>query len=176
MSTEASSEKTAEDWFQEGLSAGRLGDAGGALEAYKKAVALDPDHFLAHFNLGIRYGKVRMNLEASQCFREALRVKPEAPMVHYSLAVVSNLIGETDQAFDHYKEAIRLNPEFAKAHSNLAMLYYSIKRGKETIHHLIRARDLFQQTGDQFMENNAKDLLGECTKEFQLTEDECRAL
>lgn len=176
MSSDTTSSKTAEEWFQEGLSAGRISDNAGALEAYKKAVKVDPDHFMAQFNLGIRYGKVRMNLDAAKCFREALRLKPESPMVHYSLAVVSNLIGETDEAFHHYKEAIRLNPEFAKAHSNLAMLYYSIKRGKETIHHLAISRDQFQKTGDEFMENNAKDLLRECTKEFGLTEEECRTL
>ena len=28
----------------------------------KKAIDLDPDYFLAHFNIGIRYGKLRMNL------------------------------------------------------------------------------------------------------------------
>ena len=176
MSSKSSSTKTAEEWFQEGLAAGRIKDDAGAMESYKEAIKIDPDHFMSQFNLGIRYGKLRMNLEAAKCFREALRLKSESPMVHYSLAVVSNLIGEIDEAFLHYKEAIRINPEFAKAHSNLAMLYYSIKRGKETIHHLIAARKFFQQTGDEFMGKNAIDLLQECCREFNLTEEECQTL
>jgi tetratricopeptide (TPR) repeat protein len=176
MASEPASTKSAEELFQEGLAAGRLSDHAAALEAYKQAVKIDPDHFMAQFNLGIRYGKLRMNLDAAKCFREALRLKPESPMVHYSLAVVCNLIGETTGAFDHYKEAVRINPEFGKAHSNLAMLYYSIKRGKETIHHLLLARDMFQKTGDEFMAKNAIDLLQECCREFNLTEDECRTL
>ena len=176
MSSESSSAKSAEEWFQEGLAAGRLKDDASALESYKEAIKADPDHFMAQFNLGIRYGKLRMNLDAAKCFREALRLKPESPMVHYSLAVVSNLIGEIDEAFLHYKEAIRINPEFAKAHSNLAMLHYSLKRGKETIHHLIAARKFFQQTGDELMGKNAIDLLSECCREFNLTEEECLSL
>jgi tetratricopeptide (TPR) repeat protein len=144
------------------------------MESYKTAVKMDPDHFLAQFNLGIRYGKVLMNLEAAECFRQSLRVKPDAPMVHYSLAVVSNLIGETDEAFKHYEEAIRINPEFARAHSNLAMMHYSVKRGREAIHHLARAAEQFEKTGDEFMLNNARDLIQECSKEFNLTEEECR--
>jgi tetratricopeptide (TPR) repeat protein len=171
-----SSTKTAEEWFQEGLTAGRLKDDAGAMESYKEAIKTDPDHFMSQFNLGIRYGKLRMNLDAAKCFREALRLKPESPMVHYSLAVISNLIGEIDEAFLHYKEAIRINPEFAKAHSNLAMLHYSLKRGKETIHHLIAARKYFQQTGDEFMGKNAIDLLQECCRDFNLTEEECQTL
>ncbi len=176
MSSETQSTKTAEEWFQEGLQAGKLGDGRTAMESYKKAVKLDPNHFLAQFNLGIRYGKVMMNLDAAKCFREALRVKPDAPMVHYSLAVVSNLVGETDEAFTHYKEALRINPEFARAHSNLAMLYYSIKRGRETVHHLLAAARQFEKNGDELMLNNARGLIEECCREFQLTREECETL
>ena len=176
MTTNTESNKTAEQWFQEALTASKLDDPRTCLESYKKAIEVDPDHFLAHFNLGIRYGKLPMNIEAASHFREALRLKPESPMVHYSLAIVCNLIGETDDAFHHYNEAIRLNPEFAKAHSNLAMLSYSLKRGKDTIHHLLKAIEMFEKNGDAFMSDNAKSLLKDCLKEFNLTAEECQTL
>ena len=80
MSTKQQSEKTAEEYFKDGLAFSKLDDDRRTFESYKKAIEHDPDHFLAHFNLGIRYGKLRMNLEASKSFREALRIKPEAPM------------------------------------------------------------------------------------------------
>jgi hypothetical protein len=56
------------------------------------------------------------------------------------------------------------------------MLYYGIKSGKETIHHLSRAAELFKQTGDGFMEKNARDLIQECGREFGLTPEDCVAL
>ena len=176
MTSGEESKKSAEEWFQEGLTASKVGDPKTCLESYKKAVEINPDHFLAHFNLGIRYGKLPMNIEAARHFREALRLKPESPMVHYSLAIVCNLIGETDNACRHYKEAIRINPEFAKAHSNLAMLHYSMKQGKETIHHLLKAVEMFEKIGDEFMGSNAKSLLKDCFKEFNLTAEECQTL
>ena len=176
MTAKTEPKKSAEEWFQEGLTASKIDDPRTCLESYKKAVEIDPDHFLAHFNLGIRYGKLPMNIEAARHFREALRLKPESPMVHYSLAVVCNLIGETDNALHHYGEAIRFNPEFAKAHSNFAMLCYSLKRGKETIHHLLKAVEIFEKAGDEFMVNNAKSLLKDCFKEFNLTAEECQTL
>ena len=176
MTSNTEQKKPAEQWFQEGLAASKSGDPRTCLESYKKAVEVDSDHFLAHFNLGIRYGKLPMNIEAAKHFREALRLKPESPMVHYSLAIVCNLIGETDNAFHHYNEAIRINPEFARAHSNLAMLHYSVKRGKETIHHLLKAVEMFEKTGDEFMIKNAKSLLKDCVKEFNLTIVECQSL
>ncbi|QPJ64939.1 MAG: tetratricopeptide repeat protein [Candidatus Nitrohelix vancouverensis] len=176
MSEDKTKEKTAEEWCQEGLLAGRAGDNRTSMESYKKAVELDPDHFLAQFNLGLRYGKIPMNVEAAKCFREAVRIKPEDAMAHYSLAVVTNLIGETDVCLAHYREAIRINPKFAKAHSNVAMVHYSLKQGRETIHHLLKAEALLEELGDERMRANALDLLNECYREFKLTAEECREL
>ena len=49
---------TADHWFKEGLRLGRLDDDKGAIEAYGKAVEIDPNHFMAWFNMGIRHGKI----------------------------------------------------------------------------------------------------------------------
>ena len=54
MTAKTEPKKSAEEWFQEGLTASKISDPRTCLESYKKAVEIDPDHFLAHFNLGIR--------------------------------------------------------------------------------------------------------------------------
>ncbi len=151
---------------------GRLGNNEASIAAYLKAVELDPANFRAWFNLGIRYGKVLKNLDASKCFKKALQLRQEDAMCHYSLAVVSNLVGETDDAFKHYGEALRINPNFAEAHSNLAMLYYSIKRGKDTVRHLRLAKKLFEEQSDLQMVDNAKNILNECYKEFGINPED----
>ena len=55
MSSEPQTEKIAEEHFKDGLAFSKLGDARRTFESYKKDIDLDPDHFLAHFNIGIRY-------------------------------------------------------------------------------------------------------------------------
>ncbi|MBI5428356.1 MAG: tetratricopeptide repeat protein, partial [Nitrospinae bacterium] len=40
MTSQTESNKTAEDWFQEGLALGRLGNNESAIAAYRKAVEL----------------------------------------------------------------------------------------------------------------------------------------
>ena len=50
------------------------------------------------------------------------------------------------------------------------------KSGKEAIHHLARAADIFKETGEDFMEKNARDLLQECGKEFGLKPEDCQNL
>ena len=57
MSSQQQAEKTAEQHFQDGLAFSKLGDDRRTFESYKKAIELDPDYFLAHFNtrrLGFR--------------------------------------------------------------------------------------------------------------------------
>ncbi len=172
MTSETESEKTAEDWYKQGLALGRAGANEESINAYKKAVEQDPGHFKSWFNLGIRYGKILQNIASRDSFKKALEIKPDDTMCYYSLAVVSNLIGEMEEAFGYYKEAIRVNPEFARAHSNLAMLYYSLKKGKDTVRHLRIAEKLFKEQGDTMMQANARDLLGECKREFGIGPDD----
>lgn len=169
MGTPKAFEKTAEDWFKEGQALGRLGNHGGAIQAYQKSVELDPNNFKAYFNMGIRFGKIPKNIQAAACFLKALELKPDDVMAHYSRAVVCNLTGEVENAFHHYREAIRINPQFAKAYSNLAMLHYSYKEGMQAMENLVKARRLFADQGDRIMEENAANLVRECAKEFNLS-------
>jgi tetratricopeptide (TPR) repeat protein len=168
MSQESKKDKSAEDWFNEGVALGRIQNHDGSIKAYQKAVELDPTHFKAWYNMGIRYGKVPSNIKAADCFKKAIELKAEDPMVHYCLALVSNLSGQIEQAVKHYQEAVRINPNFAKAFSNLAMVHYSIKQGKPTIANLLKAKKLFEDQGDAQMASNAADLLKECYAEFGL--------
>ncbi|GIT64642.1 MAG: hypothetical protein Ct9H300mP23_02690 [Nitrospinota bacterium] len=118
-----------------------------------------------------------MNLEASKSFREALRIKPEAPMVHYSLAVVSNLIGEMEEALKTLQGSYSHQPGFWKSPQQYCDAVLRIKTWKgKTIYHLAKAADIFKETGEDFMEKNARDLLQECGKEFGLAPEDCQTL
>jgi len=165
-------EKTAEDWFQNGLELGREGDNDGAIAAYQKAVAVDPTHFRAWFNMGIRHGQIPKNVLAMECFKKAVALRPEDAMAHYSLGLIYNLLGMIDESVQSYEEAIKINPKFARAHSNLATVHYSIKRGREAISHLIIAKNLFAEMGDARTVETADSLLQECYQEFKLSPEE----
>ena len=48
MSTEQQSEKTAEEYFKDGLAFSKLGDDRRTFESYKKAIELKPDYAKAY--------------------------------------------------------------------------------------------------------------------------------
>ncbi len=172
MTSDTESSRTAEDWFKIGLERGRAGDNEGAIEAYRQAVELDPDHFKAHMNMGLRYGKQLQNVKAMEAFKKALALRPEDAMVHYSLGLTANLLGLTDESIHHYKEAIRLRPDFAEAYSNLANVYYQFKQGREAIENLLKGQKLFEAQGKRQMVATAESLLQDLYKEFKLSRED----
>jgi tetratricopeptide (TPR) repeat protein len=64
-------------WFQLGAAYGDLGQSARAIEAYEKALALDPDYDLAMFNLGGVYWNSGEQIEALRIWKEAIDRFPD---------------------------------------------------------------------------------------------------
>jgi tetratricopeptide (TPR) repeat protein len=57
----------------------RAGQPAEAEKEYREALRIAPDFFLAHYNLGILFGRLGRREEAIEQFTIALRLKPEMP-------------------------------------------------------------------------------------------------
>ncbi len=172
MTSDTDTSHSAEDWFQMGLDRGRAGDHQGAIEAYEEAVKQDPNHFKAYMNMGLRYGKLLMNVKALDSFKKAIDIRQDDAMAHYSLAVTANLCGLTDDAIKHYKEAVKIKPTYAEAYSNLATVYYQFKQGKDAIENLLIAQKLFDEQDNKQMVATAQSILQDLYKEFRMSRDD----
>lgn len=117
-------ERTALDWFEAGCELdarpGRLADA---IEAYRRAVTLDPDFADAHCNLGTVYFNQGDRDAARKWYEEALERDDTHLEAHFNLANLFEEAGRRESAVHHYKAALRTDPLFADAHLNLALLY-----------------------------------------------------
>jgi tetratricopeptide (TPR) repeat protein len=121
-------ERQAESFFQQGLA---LEEAGApiekAIEAYRKAVELNPGAAGALVNLGTIYYRQRQYEEAEQHYQRAIEVDANYPLAHYNLGNLHDEQGDLTRAEKHYAKALELNPNYADAHFNLALL--SERRG-----------------------------------------------
>jgi tetratricopeptide (TPR) repeat protein len=107
---------------------GRMNDA---IEALKRASALDPNHVRAHFNLGMAYVREGRFDEAIRSFQEALRRDPNFVDALFNLGSVYNLQKRLQEAVQAYREVLQVEPENITARMNLAKTYSQMGRTRE---------------------------------------------
>ncbi len=132
----ASRLREAERWFQEGLTLEETGaPIDRAVEAYERAVELNPSAAGAWVNLGtIRY-RQRKFAEAEQYYRKAIEADAGYPLAHFNLGNLYDERGDLEEAQRCYERALRLNAQYGDAHFNLALLCEKKGDALKAVHH-----------------------------------------
>ncbi len=127
---------TAERWFQRGLELEQTGSAiENVVEAYEKAIELDPNSAGALVNLGTIHFNGRDFAKAKSFYERALEVDPEYALAHFDLANLYDERGDRAKAVEHYQAALRIAPNYADAHYNLALLYQGTNQPMRAVRH-----------------------------------------
>lgn len=130
--------QSAERWFQRGLDLEQTGaPAEQVIEAYQKAVELDPNSAGALVNLGTIYFNARQWNEAERFYTQAIEVDPDYSLAHFDLANLCDERGDHARALEHYLTALRLSPGYGDAHYNIALLYQSMRQPMKAVRHWI---------------------------------------
>lgn len=101
----------------------RLGDTGGAITEYRRAVALDPGMALAYSNLGALLQSRGKLAEAESLYRKTIELRPSYALAWNNLAIVLYKRGEGREAVRAFRRAIELKPDDAGAIYNLGRVY-----------------------------------------------------
>jgi tetratricopeptide (TPR) repeat protein len=127
---------TADRWFQRGLELEQTGAlAEEIVEAYQKAIELDPKAAGAMVNLGTLHFNARQWREAERYYRQALEADPDYPLAHFDLANLYDERGDRAKAMEHYNAALKISPNYADAHYNLALLYQGSNQPMKAVRH-----------------------------------------
>ncbi|MDP3938374.1 MAG: tetratricopeptide repeat protein [Deltaproteobacteria bacterium] len=103
-----------------------------ALEAYEKAVALEPRYGRGFFNIGFIRVREGALAEAAEVFRKGLAVSPEPPIwnpgvresygfIHFYIAVQEAAEGKLAEAESRYRRSLGYRPVFPEAEFNLGL-------------------------------------------------------
>jgi tetratricopeptide (TPR) repeat protein len=111
---------------------GRNADARAQFEA---ALALVPDHAVAHYNLALVAIREHRADDAFQHLTRAVAAKPEYAEAHTNLGALLDATGRPDEAIDHYRKALESRPDHSAAHANLARAYMRRGRPEQAIRH-----------------------------------------
>ena len=132
----AAKQRESERWFQKGLEL----EQGGAkpeevLQAYLRAVEIDPESASAHVNLGTLYYHLRKWDLAEKHYKAAVEVRPDYPLAYFNLGNLFDELGDWARALEQYLNALRLEPDYPDAHYNLALLYQSHGEPLKAVRH-----------------------------------------
>jgi tetratricopeptide (TPR) repeat protein len=126
----------AERWFQRGLDLeAEAAPAKEVIEAYQKAVELDPRSAGALVNLGTIYFNARDLVQAERYYRQATEVDPTYALAHFDLANLFDERGDRPKALEHYLAALKIAPAYADAHYNVALLYQGDNQRMKAVSH-----------------------------------------
>ena len=116
--------RRAEDWFVRGLELEEEGaSVREAMDAYRKALELNPDAAGAWVNIGTLHYQQRELEEAERCYRQARKTSPNYALAHFNLGNICEESERLSEAVNHYRLALRLQPEYGDAHYNIALVY-----------------------------------------------------
>lgn len=109
-----------------------------AIKYYQKAIEVEPQHLIAHYNLGECYYSLwkacgnsyyeqliarKFLLKAEDEYIRVNNLNPRISVVYFKLARISTIKGKTDQAIEYYNEGLKISPNNVVMLFNLASLY-----------------------------------------------------
>jgi tetratricopeptide (TPR) repeat protein len=115
------------------------GKLGQALERYRQALALRPNHAETYNNLGVVLRKLGQLDQASAAFDQALALRPGSAEAHNNLGNVLKQQGQLDQALAQFEQALVLRPNYADAQNNLGVILWQQGKLAEAAAHFKQA-------------------------------------
>ncbi|XP_028847347.1 protein O-mannosyl-transferase TMTC4 isoform X4 [Denticeps clupeoides] len=95
-----------------------------ALNAWRNATMLKPDHSLAWNNMVILLDNTGNLAQAEMIGREALVILPNDHTIMFSLANVLGKLQKYKESEGFFLHSLKINPSAASCHGNLAVLYH----------------------------------------------------
>jgi tetratricopeptide (TPR) repeat protein len=106
----------------------RLGDGEGAITAFKRELADNPNDFEANLYLGILLRRDKLLDEAFDHLSRAARLRPRDSYARFHLASLHAARGKPGEALPLLEAVTKEYPNYTEAHVLLASVYYRLNR------------------------------------------------
>lgn len=118
-----------------GLLHERIGQLDQAINAYRLAIANEPDNVNAHRRLAEIYTWRGSFIEAADQYRELIRLRGDNPLYHLNLARVYDRSRDQKRAVNEYETSVKLDPDNLEGHRELARIYLLRAQTAKSEHH-----------------------------------------
>jgi tetratricopeptide (TPR) repeat protein len=107
-----------------------------AIERYRYALAIDPDHAGAHQSLA---NALRDPEVAIAHYLKALAVEPDHAEAHNNVGLAFQRLGKWQEALSHHERALLIKPDLAEAHASLGNAHRVLDRPEQATAHYRKA-------------------------------------
>jgi len=114
-----------------GLALLGLSQADTAAAEFRKELEVDPNNFVAVFQLAILAKQNQRFEESRKYLARSLSLRPGDPAVLYQSATVDIASGKLAEGCRELEDLVKLSPDFTEAHVSLAAVYYRLKRKED---------------------------------------------
>ena len=125
-----------------------LGSLADAADAFRQAIARDPNLAEAHFNLGTVLSDRKDAKGAMAAYRRAIELRPDFFEAQFNLGDTLVHLGLLDEAVECYRRAAELQPDNPGLHNNLATTFLETGQYEEAVEALTRAVALAPDAGE----------------------------
>ncbi len=160
------------DWYLKGNTLSRDGNYDAAVDAYLKAIQINPSATGPFYNMGIAYKYLGQYPQAVGAFEAAHRLEPDNLNIRFSLGNVYNLMEKWESAIGHLNYVVHRDRDNAEAHGNLGWAFLNFDKEPPfkllVIQNLERAIDLFEAKGQKGPALATRETLQQARKKFGL--------
>jgi cytochrome c-type biogenesis protein CcmH/NrfG len=104
-----------------------------AVEAYKRALQLNPGSEETYYRLGMAYGSLGKFKEAAEAYNNAVRLKPDYAAAYHNLGHAYSNLEEHDKAIRAFRRSIQHEPDNVEAYFALGNVYFNSGREGKAI-------------------------------------------
>ncbi|PSB01406.1 serine protease [Merismopedia glauca] len=123
----------ADDLYLKGTDLSEKKDYRGAIEAYSKALEINPKYAKAYFDRGNARYYLKEYAQAIADYTQAIALDPKYAFAYYNRGNVRYELKQYDQAIADYTQAIALDPKYAFAYNNRGNVRYELKQYDQAI-------------------------------------------
>jgi tetratricopeptide (TPR) repeat protein len=116
-------ELTATDWFEKGYSSGISGDYSYAIDAFSKAIELNPENEHGYLARGYSYSKLGNYNQAIKDYDKSIALNPANANAYNNRGDAYKILKNYNQAIKNYSKAIEISPQYANSYFIRGLIY-----------------------------------------------------
>ena len=135
------------DWINNGIALGIAGKHQEALEAFVKAIDLDPKYSWAYMNRGIAHANLGDHRQAIRDYDRAIDLDPNIALAYMNRGIAYGNLGDHPQAIKNFDRAIVLDFKLAMAYYSRGIAYGNLGNHQQALWNYDRAIELDPKYG-----------------------------